>query len=439
MNQIINKTKHNRFYIILVALLTTIFIRYAFQTNIPRFIYLFLIILAAAIGNPSEIMAMCMCCIPLHEVIDFFYAVVICIAFYVFKNYRHLKINTSAFAIIPIILWELLHCFDPNFSPTEFLIPVVPLVALAVFMCIDSDEYDYAFIVRVFAITTVILCITLLTKVLYASNFNFAKAILGLQRLGFETERQKLSTNTGEINPNTLGIICVLATTGLMQLRTKSKDRKSDILLAITLMVFGALTSSRTYLVCLVAMFMLLVCAQEGGFKSKLRLIGTIFMVLIIALSILYLLFPDLLQYYFSRFLEEDITTGRFTLMKIYHNFIMSDPKVLFFGIGLNKFDEKVLSVYRVTSRHVPHNGIQELVASWGLPGLVFFVALLLGMFFQSKKHSKSQKLMNFIPILILLLKIQAGQLFRSAYTMLAFSYAYLSMCQNFELEEESK
>lgn len=425
------RSDHQRFLVFLSILLVMVFIRYALQIDLPRVVYLGIIFLIVALGDPTEIIAMCMCCIPLHESIDFFYAVVICVAIYLVKYHRTIRINSSIFVVLTMIVWELLHCFGNAFSVRELLVDIVPIIALAVFICIDSRVYDYDFVVRTLAITTAVLCVTLLGKVLYASNFNFAKAVLGLQRLGMETDKQGLTENTGVVHPNTLGIICVLATTGLMQLRNTGRYNNFDMLLAMILMVFGALTSSRTYLVCLVTMFLLLIFAQEGSINKKLRFLGFTILIVLAALTVLYIAFPDLIEYYFGRFLVKDITTGRDDLMVAYHNFIVSDPKVLFFGLGFHDFGEKVLSVYRVAV-YVPHNGIQEVIVAWGLPGLLIFLVLLIVMILQSGKGNKNQSLMALIPLIILLLKAQAGQMLGSSYTMLAFCYAYLSMCQDF-------
>ena len=126
-----------------------------------------------------------------------------------------------------------------------------------------------------------------------------------------------------------------------------------------------------------------------------------------------------------------DITTGRLSTMELYHRFIWSSPRNLAFGIGLQDFGEKVMVVYRIAP-FVSHNAIQELVTAWGMPGLVLFVALWILMIWRSRKFSRRQTLLNYIPLLVILLKSQAGQMLNSAYTMLAFAYAYLSMCQRF-------
>lgn len=428
---------HRRFYLLLSLLLSLVLVRYAMQIPIPRAIFLPVIALICLLGDRDEIIALTMCCIPLHESIDFFYALVFIMAIYLFKNRRTVKIQLALILVLGMVVWELLHCLKSGFSVMTFITNVVPLLVLAVVMCSDIGDLDYAFVVRALSVATVGVCLTLFIKVLNLSGFNVALAVAKLQRLGSDTAEasQLVRVEGGEVNPNTLGIICVLTATGLMQLRTRGVGTRQDLLIACSIMVFGALTASRTYLVCLALMALLLLFAQKGSLSRKLRFLLLLTVVICLALALLYLLFPDLLLYYISRFRVKDITTGRTDLMVEYHRFIMSDPKVLLFGIGLQNFDVELLEHHMVADV-VPHNAIQELVIAWGLPGVILFAALVLTMLTQSRRWCSRPGLIHFIPLIIILVKSQAGQMLNSAYTMLTFSYAYLSLCTDHQTGE---
>lgn len=432
----IRSGNRKRFYLLLTLLLGLVLIRYSLLIPIPRPVFLGIILLILLLGDEDEILAMCLCCIPLHESIDFFYSLVFCIAVYVFKYYRKIRINVTVVPLLLMVIWELLHCLGEDFSVMGFLSNMIPLLVLAIIMSADVSGTDYAFLIRALAFSTAMVCVSLLLRVLYLANFNFVSAFANLQRLGMDAEetRKTAAIVGGQINYNTLGIICVLVTTGLMQLRTVGRGNRKDLMLAAALLIFGTLTASRTYLVCLVFMLLLLLFSQKGTVNQKLKFLGGMLLVLLLALVVLYLVFPELMEYFYSRFLEADITTGRIGTMGLYHRFIWSDPMNLAFGIGLQDFGEKVTQVYRV-SRSVPHNGIQELVIAWGMPGVILFVGMLILMIWRSRKFSRRQTLLNYIPLLIILLKVQAGQMINSPYTMLVFSYSYLSLCENMGLE----
>ena len=146
-NACIPRNHHGRFVCLLGLLLLMIMTRYAFQIDLPRLAFLGMIGLIALLGDQDEITAMIIACIPLHESIDFFYALVLCTAVYVCKFYRQIRLGTNVLLVLVIILWELLHCLRSSFSPVEFLSCVIPFIILAVLMASDVEKMDYGFVV----------------------------------------------------------------------------------------------------------------------------------------------------------------------------------------------------------------------------------------------------------------------------------------------------
>lgn len=424
------KKSHKRFGWLLGLLIFLIMVRYALQIDIPRVAFLGIIGLIALLGDRDEIVAMCMCCISMHESIDFFYSIVICAAVYVLKYFRSLRIGTSVPLVLLIIGWELLHCFRTTFDVVTFLSGVIPFIILAILMASDAENLDYPFIVRAFAWATLGAILVMFIRVLYFSDFQFDAALANLQRLGSDRHSgvEDVEVEGGQINPNALGVITVLASTGLMQLRSMKAGKKSDMILMCAMLIFAALGTSRTYLACLALMILLLIFSEKGGVKKKLQLLVVLCIAIAAAVILFSMLFPDSYQYFIRRFLVADITTGRDNLMVLYHRFIMDNPKVMFFGIGLQDYGDRLVSGYRVAN-NVPHNSVQELIIVWGLPGMLLFAAVLLSMFRSSYYRNRKQSLLNWIPLIIILFKGLAGQIITSAYTMLAFSFAYLSLC----------
>lgn len=433
-----NTEKHIRFYVLLTILLVLLMARYGLQIGIPRIVLTATIAIIALLGDRDEILAIAMCCIPLHEAVDFFYALVACAGAYVVKNHQRVRINLAICIVLLLIAWELLHCISADFSIITFLISVVPMIFLAVILCANVSDVDYGFIARVMAAVVAATCVILLTNLIVRSNFNITVAIEGLRRLGLVDENEKSEAMLGgTLNPNALGIICVLATTGLFQLRVVRSNKKTDIVVIIILITFGALTSSRTFLVCLLLMSFLLILGQPGYRRQKIRLLGLLICLLGAALLLLNWLFPALLEYYLGRFAVEDITTGREELLVKYHDYIMDNANVLFFGIGRYNYTQKLTEVYRI-ARNIPHNSIQEIIVAWGLPGLILFALLLVMLLQQARKYNSQPILLNYIPFLIILVKSMAGHILTSSYTILALSYAYLSLSQNFKLKKET-
>ena len=112
----IRRESHTRFWMLLSLLLLLVAVRYSLQVDIPRAVYLVVIVLICLLGDQDEIIAMLMCCIPLHESVDFFYALVFCTAIYIFKSRISIRLDLSVILIFAMIIWELLHCFMSYFS-----------------------------------------------------------------------------------------------------------------------------------------------------------------------------------------------------------------------------------------------------------------------------------------------------------------------------------
>lgn len=437
-SECLEKTSRSRFWCLLGVLLLLITTRYALQIDVPRIVLLVVIALIAILGDRDEIIAMCICCIPMHESIDFFYALVICMCVFILKYHRRIRIGSVVLLVLVIIIWELLHCFQTAFSPVNFLSYIIPFIVLAVLMMSDTEGLDYPFLVRAFAWATLGISLILFVRVLYFSNFQIRLALAGLQRLGSDAHSniQDVSVSGGQINPNSLGIITVLASAGLMQLRSMHAGKKSDMVLMCLMIVLAALGTSRTYLACLALMIVLLIFSEKGGMKKRLQLTAVLCIAVAVTAAAMAVFFPESFAYFVSRFLVDDLTTGRDKLMIQYHTFIVDRPNVLLFGIGLQDFEQRLIHFYRV-STNTPHNSIQEIIAAWGIPGLFLFAALFLCMYRVSSQKNKAQSLLNRIPLFILLFKSLAGQLLTSPYTMLALSFAYLSLCTDLSAGEE--
>ena len=198
------------------------------------------------------------------------------------------------------------------------------------------------------------------------------------------------------------------------------------------LLAFGILTSSRTFLACLLLMAILMVAGQQRSMRHKIKIFFIMIFIASLSILLIKILMPNLFEYYVGRFSDKDITTGRWGLMGTYHEYIMSSPMVLFFGNGLNDYAEILINKCRMPV--VPHNCIQEIVIAWGLVGLLMIALLFYLMIAKSTRYNFQKNLVNYIPLIIIVFKSQAGQLLTSGYTLLALTLVYLSLCQNFRL-----
>ena len=421
------------FYFLFALLWGAVFARYAMQMFVPRMLLLLIVSAIAFLGDRDEIIAICMCCIPLHTSFNYLYGLLICILVYAVKYPSDLKINLTTLPVFCLWVWELIHCFDRQVTLRSIIAFCVPYLLCFFLMC-SKRKCDYGFIVRVFAVSTVALCVVLLGKLLVAVEFNIDVAFLNMHRLGLDSEaiKDELKITGGEINPNTLGILCVLAMSGLLQTFENGEKKRRDVFWIICLLAFGLLTSSKTFLACLLILVILFVLAREGNTIKKVQTIFVLSVLIIGACILVNIVLPQVMETFLRRLLAEDISSGRINLFALYNEFLFSHPSVLFFGVGVQNFAEKLVMEYSVAA-NVPHNGFQEVLIAWGIPGLALFLWFLVALVWRGKRIIQRQTILNYIPLIIILAKVQAGQMITSPYTMMAFSFAYLSLCHDFE------
>lgn len=427
------RQKRTKFYVLLSLLLSCCFVEYVFGVYIPQAILLGIAFVAAMTGDADENAALCMCCVPLHNFFEYAFTVLFAIICHTVKHSKEIRISGKIIPIVLMIIWELLHCFLSEFSLMQLGRSCIGLLLLAVIMCTSDHTYDYQLIVHAFSGTVVVIGCALVGRSIYHSGGNLASVLTSLQRLGMDAE-----TGIAKVNPNSLGVMCLFGVCGLLQLRRLGRKKALDVYIMILLLLLGIMTASKTFFVCLVFMVMLFIVSVRGDVVRKARNIISIVLFGAAVLLITYFVMPDFLSYYISRFFVKDFTTGRIDTMGEYHRFLLTNIPVLLWGIGLQDFGNRVLAMCP-QAIFVPHNGIQELILAWGLPGAGLFVILLTMMTLQSKKKCANQGLINHIPLLVLLLKIMAGQMITSAYTMLMFSFTYLSMCTDFTADMQSQ
>lgn len=425
----IQVSRRSVFYILLAVLFVFLAVRYAFQIEIPRIVLTALVIVMALLGDRNETIAIAMGCMPMHQAIDFYIALIGCMCALIIKNIKRMRVDGSFVLILLMLIWELFHCFSSNWSPSMLVTAITPLLFVAVCLVIDFDNLDYSVIARTVASVAAYMGLLQIIFYIVRANGNLVQVFTTLGRLGSMSEENTLIG--GAINPNTLGIITVLGMTGLLQIQAAGLRKKTDIALFFVLLLLGMLTQSRTFLACLFLMFVMVLIYQRKDSKKVWQILGSTILICILIVLVMAWVFPGILEDFVERFKVEDLTTGRGRIMGEYHRFVIDNPKVMFFGIGLSNFNEKVLNVYQISS-HVPHNSIQEIVVAWGIPGIVMMCLLIFMIIRKSAKYNEKKSVMSYIPLAIILLKCMAGQLLTSGYTMIAFVFAYLSLCQNF-------
>jgi hypothetical protein len=416
-------------------LMLMVFAHYVFQLEIPEVVFMGLSVAMVCTCDLDQILATLIMCIPLSMVFGTTYTFLIGFAVWILCYKNQIRVDQTVVPILLLAVWELMHCLAGGFAIKNFIGQFIPFFLYGMLMWQSCGKVDYGFVARCLAACTVTMCLTLLGMVLVRSGYDVSSAFLNMQRLGMAAEES--AADVLRINPNSLGIICVLSLSGLLQLLTTGQGRSTDIVMALIMVTCGALTTSRTFLILLLIMVVLFWLTQKGGWAKKLRFAILIAAIAALVFLGLYVVFPVAIDNFVYRFSVSDISSGRNDLLRTYDEFLYSHPDVLMLGVGLLDFGPKVTTQYAVAS-HVPHNGIQELAVVWGIPGMLMFVGLVGFLLWKGKMAAGKQRLLNYIPLLLLLAKIQVGQMLTSYYTMLAFAFCYLSLAHNFEPNQQT-
>lgn len=424
------------FFFKMIIFLALIFVRNVFDVSIPSVVFLIVSSIIMLSCDKEEILAFGICCLPMSPALQHKYIILFAIGIYWFKYTKDIQVNSFVFPLIFMMTWELLHAFEYSFSSNEYLRTFAEIIFCTFLMINVHKKFNQEMLFRLFALCTIVMMTIVLFNLLENTNYNFEKIFTGSYRFG----NQQIEANSYEIsyNPNGLGFICNLAISGLLLLIVKNKHKFIDIVFIGLLMLYGFLTMSRSFFICCAFIFVLFSLSKGASISSLLKAI--VFMSIIIALvyGIMINYAPFILEKFMDRFLERDISGGRFDLIKFYNTHLMSEYKYIFFGIGIQNMLYKIFTIYNITNIGVPHNGIQEILVVWGIPGIALFISYIYCLIKSSLDEVKKHRLANFIPLLLTLLYVQSGQFVRSGIVMMSFAFSYAALCTNF-LEETNE
>lgn len=426
----IRLNNNSLFYAMFSIFMALIYVKHVFEMPIPTFAFLLVSAAISFVGNKNHIIAMCMCCVPLSTSLESYHIIVICLFIYIIKYANGIKVSIDYFWIILLLIWELLHCINEEVGMISAIVFIFPYVLCVLVINENSHKIDYLFICRIIAICTLCMCFVVFSKMIIDSGFNIVNALSNMKRFGMFS-----SIEEGSIyfNPNALGYFCLFAVIGLIQKIEYETYRVSDLIIISTLIICGLLTLSRTYVVCLVITIVLFGFAKKGTLKGKVKTLFVIAGMMLIISVILVKVFPEIINDLMMRFLVEDISNGRTQLIKIYNQYIGASMKNLMWGTGLVARKLRIDNYFGSINMQVPHNGVQELIVVWGTLGMFIWFVFMFGLIIKSRKINPSQGLINYIPLIVLMIKVQAGQMVSSYYTMLMFPLAFLSLCYNFK------
>ena len=434
--RVLQLKKGMTFYLKMGLFLTLIFVKNVFDVPIPVSLFLVLGGAIALTGTREDIIILGVCCLPLSTAFQYKYLLLLCIVIYYFKYPKDIKLGKGMLPLILIMLWELAHALLYNFSMVEYLRSFSELIFCTFLMMSSYRKVNAEHLYRMFAICTITMAAIVLLKQLQLTDYDFELVFRYGYRLGISEEGAE---NFGiNFNANGLGYICNLGIAGLLHLSILKKQRNTDYIMIFALLFIGAMTMSKAFLACLATLFFMFTWARENNVVGRAKTIIITAALIAFAFYIIQLFAPVVLEHFMERFKGGDISNGRIDLFRYYNQHIFSTAEYTFFGIGVQDMGNRLKDIYGITKYggNVLHNGIQEIVVAWGLPGLAMFVYFLYEMIRSAKQKQIKMTFSNYIPLLLALLNAQFGQLVTSGIALLGFSFIFMSMCVNFGGEE---
>lgn len=417
------------FYAGTALLFLLIFIRNVIEINFPVILLLALYSAIVLFSGKDEIVALAVSCIPLSVAFQYKYALLITILLYLLKFYKEIRIKRILIPLLLMFAWELAHGLLYELSANELLRGFAELIFCCFIIFTSDRKINYQFIYRFFAVSCVFICTVLFVSLLKQNNYDIMGVFTGTYRFGVRDEKaESFGVN---FNPNGLGFICNFAMALLFQLIFSKQHKKIDFVLIAFLFFYGVLTMSRSYIVCFGTLVLLLLFTGKISVRAKIKRAVLVMVGLLALVAIIYLIVPSIVGKFISRFFEADISNGRIDIIKFYNEHLLSKDSHLWFGIGLQEPLSKIQLLYPETTINVAHNGIQELLVVWGVPGLLLFSWFTIELISSGRKGAK-KTLLNYVPIILIFVKIQFGQLITVGDVLLALSLSYLSIKADF-------
>ena len=318
------------------------------------------------------------------------YIIPLFLFFIPFSTVLKVSVNSISFSSIAVILVFILKCLThrkTKFSPVLILevlvIVVVTFIAsvvnnygvatshiMFIFMLVafpfiaicTKDKVDFEICILYYSLGIIIATILALA---YVNNSNLLAYINVFED---DTIVERHCGFYGD--PNFYAAQVITAIGGqIILIDQKNKNKQWNILLLIALIVCGASSVSKSFLLCLVWLFVaFLLCRFRNGFGKFTKTLVVILLVLICTFASG--IFSNIIDQYLFRFGMADdaasLTTGRSELWKEYLDFLINNPADLILGQGYT-------SVFKGV-RKGSHNAFIQCLYQLGLVGTISFV-----------------------------------------------------------------
>lgn len=391
-----------------------ILLRDFFSVQIPVQLITVLLILFAVSSKKETIVKYAVSLIPVAQAVQFSTIIGAMALIILFKN-RKVQLTRVSIIFLLLMLMELLHSVIPPFSLSAYITFACTYVFMFVIFS-DKERYKVlnADTVMAFIISVIIANVIVVALTLKSNSLNFASIIQNNWRLGNTFADDEIIGYRLSNNPNSIGFHMIIAISSSIAMYIgKFINTKNFIVLMCTSFFIGLLSISRTFIVALIGMLiMLCFCIQREYMKKLLKTLLWIALIVIVIYSIA----PEAINNMISRFQDSasTVTMGSRTIItQQYLEAFANDPLKIIFGVGMQDLQAKTGVMMN------PHNSIVDVYVAWGVVGVIITVILFIELIMDMKKYKRMY--IYTLPILCMILYSMSGRIFKSAHVMMLF------------------
>lgn len=393
-NKIVNS------YIAIMVLTLLIFVRDLGHIKVPFIIFSFTVFIFSLLTDSNGRLLIISYLLPFCRALPYSEMLVIVLFIDVVFSIKKIKVHSRLYLpILLIIAIELLDYIRFNIFSNE-IIYLVLYMLYAVYVIAQGIAINMeSKIAKAFSIGTIVAVIVVVIREVSLLGMNYI-TVYGV-RFGTETNGLMVTN----FNSNELAMYCAVAASLMVVEFLLSKDR-FDLFLGVIVSALGFVSVSRTYLIIISVVWLYYIMKQIRSVKG---IIITILM-LIILLFILTYFFSDftswIMSYYSQRNRQASLDGfgGRTSIMSMLFKYYFASLWSMFFGYS---------EMYpNILNSGAAHNGLQEMLISWGLVGFIILIIWIITMFrYRYIKLGKVSK-ECIIPFFVFLLFIQTLQFF---------------------------
>lgn len=393
-NKIVNS------YIAIMVLTLLILVRDLGHITVPFIIFSFTVLIFGLLTDSNGRLLIITYLLPFCRALPYSELLIIVLFIDTVFSIKKIKVHSGLYLpILLIIAIELLDYIRFNIFSNE-IIYLVLYMLYAVYVIDQGIAINQeSKIAKAFSIGTIVAVISVVIREVSLLGMNYI-TVYGV-RFGTETNGLMVTN----FNSNELAMYCAVAASLMIVEFLHSKDR-FDLFLGVIVSALGFVSVSRTYLIIISVLWLWYIMKQIRSVKG---IIFTI-LILIILLFILTYFFSDftswIMSYYSQRNKQASLDGfgGRTSIMSTLFKYYFSSLWSMLFG-----YSEMYPIILNLGAAH---NGLQEMLISWGLVGFIILIVWIIMLFrFRYTKLGKISKTC-IIPFIVFLLFIQTLQFF---------------------------